>query len=85
MSQQSPVTVVDGRPVLNNDQKAEPAPKGIPERAVPWLTGIVALALVANRAAPPHTVAAQIASAVVEVAVLFGIVSPGLTALGRKK
>lgn len=79
------VTVQDGKPVLNNDQTAEPLPQSIPQRVVPYLAGVVALAMVVNRAMPPHTIAAQVASAVLEVAVLFGVVSPGITSLGRRK
>ena len=49
----------------------------IPTKAVPWLVGLVSVALVAARPLPPHTVAAQVASGLVDVAVLFGLASPG--------
>jgi hypothetical protein len=76
------VTVTAGRPTLNTDQEGvasnsstgEPA---IPPKAVPYLTGLVALALVLSRSLPQHTIGAQVASGVVDVAVLFGLASPG--------
>lgn len=49
----------------------------IPPAAVPWLTGLVAVALVVSRVASPHTDAAEVANAVTDVAVLFGLWSPG--------
>jgi hypothetical protein len=78
MSQQSPVTVVDGRPVLNNEQQAEPAQGAvIPPKAVPWLTAIVAAALISARAFPAGHPVQVAADAVTDVAVLFGLASPG--------
>lgn len=78
------VAVVDGRPTLNTDTEGvatvEVSPTGapgIPPAAVPWITGLVALALVAARTLPPHTVAAQVAGGLVDVAVLLGLASPG--------
>lgn len=49
----------------------------IPPKAVPWLMGLVGVALVAARTLPPHTVAAQVAGGLVDVAVIFGLASPG--------
>lgn len=50
----------------------------IPPKAVPWLTGLVAVALVASRSLPQNTIAAQVAGGIVDVAVLLGLASPGL-------
>lgn len=49
----------------------------IPPKAIPWLTGLVAVALVASRSLPQHTIAAQVAGGLVDVAVLLGLASPG--------
>jgi len=60
--------------------RAGASPTGVPTlppKAVPWLMGLVGVALVAARTLPLHTVAAQLASGLVDVAVLFGLASPG--------
>lgn len=75
------VTVHDGRPVLDNTQQAAPeSPTGIPAippKAVPWLTGLVAAALVAGRSFPLGHPVQVVADALTDVAVLFGLASPG--------
>lgn len=73
------VTIQDSRPVLNNDQTAV-SPTGlpaIPPKAVPWLTALVAAALVSARAFPVGHPVQVAADAVTDVAVLFGLASPG--------
>lgn len=49
----------------------------IPPALVPWLTAVGALAVALEQVLPPHTVAAKAAHAVVAVAALLGLVSPG--------
>lgn len=73
------VTIQNGRPVLNNDQPAVSATgaPAIPPKAVPWLTVLVAAALISARAFPLGHPVQVAADAVTDVAVLFGLASPG--------
>ena len=49
----------------------------IPPQAVPWLTALVAAALVGARAFPVGHPVQVAADAITDVAVLFGLASPG--------
>jgi hypothetical protein len=72
------VSLSEGRPVLKNEQQPEPAHGAlIPPKAVPWLTALVAAALVTARAFPVGHPAQVAADAITDVAVLFGLASPG--------
>ena len=74
------VVVQSGRPVLNNDQTVSNAPAQgavIPPAAVPWLTALVAAALVTARTFPAGHPVQVAADAITDVAVLFGLASPG--------
>jgi hypothetical protein len=76
-----PVTLAhmnDTEGVQRNEAPAPAQGAVIPPAAVPWLTGLVAVALVVSRVASPHTDVAQVAGAVTDVAVLFGLLSPGM-------
>lgn len=59
----------------------ESSPTGkplLPPAVVPWLTAAVAVAIALEQTLPPNTMGARVASAVVGVAALLGLVSPGL-------
>jgi hypothetical protein len=49
----------------------------IPPAAVPWLTALVAAALITAKAAPVGSPVQVVADSLVDVAVLFGLASPG--------
>lgn len=75
-------SLVPAAPPLKNEQEgvATSSPTGspaIPPQAVPWLTALVAAALVSARAFPVGHPVQVAADAITDVAVLFGLASPG--------
>lgn len=78
----SAVVVEDGTPRVENAQEgvatSQPSTSHtIPPQAVPWLMGLVGVAMVTARAAPAGHPAQVIADAFMDVAVLFGLASGG--------
>jgi hypothetical protein len=66
--------------VDTNSAEAPASPTGIPAlppKVVPWIVGVVGAAMLCAKTLPPHTVAAQVCSGLVDVAVLLGLASPG--------
>lgn len=61
---------------------ADPLPSAglpvLPVKLVPYLASLVSLAAVAVQFFPPHTVAFQVASAIISLGGVLGLLSPGL-------
>jgi hypothetical protein len=71
-------------PVSQPPEDSSPGHRGpvapgaiIPPKVVPYLTALVAAALVAGRALPAGHPVKAVADALTDVAVLFGLASPG--------
>jgi hypothetical protein len=72
-----PVVPVPGLSEQAEKNREAAAGAVIPPKVVPWLTAIVAAALVASRSAPVGHPVQVVADALTDVAVLFGLASPG--------
>lgn len=78
----TPGTVTGLEEAIQRTQAARDggSPTGVPKvppKAVPWLLGLVGVALVSARAFPVGHPIQVAADAVTDVAVLFGLASPG--------
>lgn len=73
----NPNTLNDSEVVAKNEVPAPAQGAVIPTKAVPWLTALVAAALITAKSAPAGSPVQVVADSLVDVAVLFGLASPG--------